>query len=625
MKVEREPMNLPPPRHGRGCGLMVGLCALAIALLCSAAVAAVDDARALSARLSDEAFALLSSLSNGNRDHPSPLLGPIGVFAADSQKLSSALQSSDRRGASAVLASLKSDAAAVDSAAASGGLDASKWAAAKHDLEQLSALIPAAPAGALPAAASAEPGPSTAPAASSEPRSGPTVRIESAEMVGPDVLRIKGYMSAHGIRSAGIYLSGSRLARLNVKPTPGEQTVRFDLQIHNPQQGSVLRVYDSAGRSAQAPIMGEAAAAGPIIERGTPVAPMPAPSLDSDENVALGGGSDDFSSGMKAMLNPPASAPVESNPSAEGASVDNTKEIPAATPPPSGPRRRMRSHLRARGPNDIHIQLDDLTVVDPGMHQYMVRGQITGSDLERAGIYVDGRLAQEIALNSGSGLRTSNFAQSFTANGSEATIRVYRTRRDYTESSLNLATAAVGSGAAAPAIINSTIGGAYGGYGALNPGQLAVQITSVQAAAPSLYVVSGIITGQNIASAGIYQNGMLVQPLNINGGGIGGLITGLIPGMNRQVSFVGRFNPAMGYATVRAYNTAGLMAEQPIIAGGTGYGINPYGAMNPYTTNPYGVAPYGAAPPGYGAPGVGMAPGVGASPRTSGGLGSVPW
>lgn len=603
----------------------VRLCALLIVLI-GVIAAAADDAKSLSARLSDEAFALLNSVS-GKSGTPSRLLGPVGVLAADSQKLSGAIQSGDRRGAGVAMAAVKSDAADVDKAAGSGGLDAAKWAAIKHDLDALSTMVPAGPAPAA-AAASADSGPSAVPPTAGESHSGPEVKVESAQMAGADVLRVKGYMSGRGIRAAGIYMGDTRVAKLDVKRVPGDQVIRFDLQIHSPAQGEVLRIYDSTGRSAQAPLAGAAEAAGPVVESGPSIAapppsespPPPAPSLDSDDNVALGGG-DDFGAAE--------SSPLASNPPEASPSEGNTEEIPAATPPPSGPKRRMRSHLRARGPNDVRIRIDSVTAVDPGMRDYVVRGQITGTDLERAGIYVDGRLAQEIGLNSGDGLRTSDFAQSFTAVGSEATIRVYRTRRDYSETSINLATANTSAPSTSPLVINSTIGGAFGG--GLNPGPLSIQITSVQAATPSLYVVSGIISGHNIASAGIYQNGVLSQPLNLNsgggGGGISGLISGLIGGTSRQVSFVGRFNPALGFATVRAYDRNGLMTEQPVSAGGL-YGVNPYGGLNTYSPNPYtGMPPYGAVAPGFAGPGIRVAPGIGAAPGTGAGvgLGTTPW
>ena len=622
-------------------GLGTSLCAatifgavvfVALAFAASPAMAAAD-ATAMSAHLSDEAFALLDTVS-AKHDTPSPLLGPVGVFAADSQKLSAALKSGDRRAAALAMASVKADASEVDKAAASGGLDAAKWTAIKHDMDSLAALVPAAPAAAA-AAASAKVGARAPAPGPVESHSGPLVKVESAEMIGADVMRVRGYMSGNSLRSAGIYSGDTRVAKLDVKRVRGEQMIRFDLQIHGSAQGEVLRVYDSAGRSAQASISGAGEGAAPMAEtapppaiESPPAAEMPpATSLDSEGNVALGGG--DALSTESSALSGDSGSPPEARPS-EGESNEggNTEEIPAATPPVSGPKRRIRSHLRARGPNDVHITISSLTMADPGMRSYMIRGQISGTDLERAGIYVDGRLAHEIALNNGTGFQTSDFAQSFNAVGSEATIRVYRARRDYSETSINLATAGTTAPpSTGPVVINSALGGAFGG--GLNSDQLAVQITSVQAAAPSLYVVSGIITGRNLASAGIYQNGVLAQPLNVSGagGGLGGLIAGLIQGTSRQVSFVGRFNPAMGFATVRAYDRNGLMTEQPVTAGGT-YGANPYGGLNLYRPNPYtGIPPAGGVVPGFAGPGIGVAPGIGTTTRSGAGvgIGTAPW
>jgi len=619
-------MNNRQPRHG----LYLCLCALGLLLIArpGGPAFAAADAKALSSQLSDKAFAWLATLTK-NHDTPSPLLGPVGVFAADSQKLSAALAAANRPAAAAAMASLTADADAVDKAAGSGGSDPAEWKAIRHDFDSLAAMVPAARAGIAdtPSAESAAPPAPAAPdfavegAGSGRPASPLAVNIESAQMAGADIVRLKGSLRGRDIRSAGIYLGDSRLAKLGVKPARGSRTIEFNLEIHNPTPGAVLRVYDMSGRSAQAPILGEAAIARPGVEAEAPAAAPPAaaapvaPSLDSGDDLASTG----------------PNLSEESNPPAPDASEDNTREIPAAVAPPSGPKRRMRSHLRARGASDVRIRIDDLSAVDAGRREYQVRGQIVGSGLERAGIYVNGRLAQEIPLSGGAGLVASNFAQTFAAVGLQATIRVYRSRGDYTEASIALGTADLGSDS------NVALGSALGGsivinpaasnpYGAdLNPNQLAVQITSVQPAAPSLYVVNGLISGRNLAAAGLYQNGVLVQSLSISGGGgIGGFISGLIPGTSRQVPFVGRFNPALGYATVRVFDRSGMMAEQPVMAGATPYGgnlyANPYGsgAINPYVRNPYGGAsPYIGVAPGV-APGVGMAPGVGVTPFSTG-------
>jgi len=171
-----------------------------------------------------------------------------------------------------------------------------------------------------------------------------------------------------------------------------------------------------------------------------------------------------------------------------------------------------------------------------------------------------------------------------------------------------------------------------------NPNQLAVQITSVQPASSTLDVVTGMISGHNIASAGLYQNGGLIQTISVGGsgisGGLSGLISGFMPGASRQISFTGRFNPTQGPVTVRAYDRSGMMTEQPVIVAGTPYAPNPYGygTVNSYTRNPYtgaytGVAPGISMAPGIGVtPGIGMAPGVGVSTGRGipAGPGSVP-
>jgi hypothetical protein len=621
-------MNDRQPRRRHRLFLVVSVLAMTILGLLLVArpggpALAAADPKALSSQMSDAAFALLASLTK-DHDTPSPLLGPVGVFAADSQKLSAALAGGHRRAAAVAMASLKADADAVDKAAAGAGPDAAKWKAIRADFDSLAGLVPAAPAGAA-AAAFAEPEPAAAPVPAVAPESeGPSsplaVNIDSSQMVGADVLRLKGSLRGRDIRSAGIYLGNSRLGKLALKPARGSREIDFSLEIHHPAPGAVLRIYDLSGRSAEAPIMN-----GPVVMRSSEsaqppaAAPSSAPSLDSDDDLASGGPD---------LASPAPDLNDELKPPEPDATGDNTKEIPAAVTPPSGPKRRMRSHLRARGASDVRIRIDDLSAVGAGMRQYRVRGQIVGSELLRAGIYVDGRLEREIPLNGGAGLVATNFAQTFDAAGSQAAIRVYRGRGDFTESSIDLGTADAG-GADSNIALGSVLGGSIASnpaasnpYGTgLNPDRLAVQITSVQAAAPSLYLVSGMISGRNLASAGLYQNGVLVQNFSVSGsGGIGGLISGLMPSVSRQVPFTGRFNPAQGYATVRVFDRSGMMAEQPVMGGGTGYGVNPYanpygsGAVNPYVSNPYG----GASPYLGVGPGVGMAPGVGTTPYGTG-------
>jgi hypothetical protein len=177
-------------------------------------------------------------------------------------------------------------------------------------------------------------------------------------------------------------------------------------------------------------------------------------------------------------------------------------------------------------------------------------------------------------------------------NGGTATIRAYGVGSQFIESSIDL---------------NASGSGNIGSLGSSMPATspVAVQITSVHPVLANLYVVSGFITGRNLASAGLYQNGMLAQPIQLNGA-IGSIL-GALTGAGQAVNFNVRFNPAMGTAVIRAFDTSGAYSEAPVMAGGG----NPYGGYNPYAggvnpyggvTNPYGgvANPYGGvpAPPG---------------------------
>ncbi len=262
------------PRHR----LYLSLCALGLLLIArpGGPAFAAADPKALSSQLSDKAFAWLATLTK-NHDTPSPLLGPVGVFAADSQKLSAALAAANRRAAAVAMASLKADADAVDKAAAVMRRvpDAAEWKAAiRRDLDSLAAIVPAARARAADTVSAESAAPSAPPPAvavegteSGRQPSPLAVNIESAQMAGADIVRLKGSLRGRDIRSAGIYLGNSRLAKLGVKPARGSRTIEFNLEIHNPTPGAVLRVYDMGGRSAQAPILGEAETANSAFRR----------------------------------------------------------------------------------------------------------------------------------------------------------------------------------------------------------------------------------------------------------------------------------------------------------------------------------------------------------------------
>lgn len=69
---------------------------------------------------------------------------------------------------------------------------------------------------------------------------------------------------------------------------------------------------------------------------------------------------------------------------------------------------------------------------------FQVIGQISGENVRRAGIYIDGRLAKPIAVTPGG---DSSFNVAFTMLGNEATIRAYGVGSNYVESSIDLSNA----------------------------------------------------------------------------------------------------------------------------------------------------------------------------------------
>ena len=105
------------------------------------------------------------------------------------------------------------------------------------------------------------------------------------------------------------------------------------------------------------------------------------------------------------------------------------------------------------------------------------------------------------------------------------------------------------------------------GIGAISPMStpgIAIQITGLHPAPGNLYVVSGIISGTNVVSAGLYQNGVLRQPINLDSA-LSGVLGTLVPGSSHSVSFNAPFNPYSGPATIRAFDSTGAYTEQPIV------------------------------------------------------------
>src|SRR5579875_3487153 len=198
---------------------------------------------ALARTLSDQAFALLDTL-NATHAHsqPSALLGPIGMYAADSQTLLRALKENAGEQAGAALAALERDQAAVDSTLQGAGADLNRaqWTKMKEELATLKIAIPAT--------AASEAVPTLVPAGTGA-SSDLSVRIDSTRFDSADQLHIKGVITGRDITSAGIYAGNEEITDLRPTPDRRDQRIELDLTIAPPPAGSVIRVYDgSAGR-----------------------------------------------------------------------------------------------------------------------------------------------------------------------------------------------------------------------------------------------------------------------------------------------------------------------------------------------------------------------------------------
>ena len=588
------------PQMGR-----VVICAVLVLVLVGIALA--GDPAAVAARISDGAFAMLAALNARGGAPSSDAAGAVAIFAGDAQTLSRALAAGDRAGAASAMGALQSDRGAVDRAVTANPklLDSGAWNRIKSDLDDLSKQVasapPPAPARAAPTMPSAAPvagatGPpgsiaasGPAPASSTAP---PQVVIESRTAEGSSI-RVKGYLEGTGLKRGGIYDGTHELRPFKVGGVAGEERINFDIGVEQPAPGVVLRVYDAVGRMAEAPIATDAvaaAAAGAAAGGDGDTANAPEIPPLSGSRPPSAGEAPTTESGVEVFRN---------STGAGGVGGANTAEIPTHGKPRKSPskRRTMGSHL-----GDVQITITSATMID-AVPTFELAGQIKGHGLTHAGIYVDRRLVRPIAIAFGSDVTT--FDEKFVTNGGNVTIRAYSVGDEYVESSIDLsnAIASLGEGAGAAPLPGGTImGGAMPGY---QP-EVMVQIQAVGPITRNLYVVSGVISGRNLSAAGLYQNGMLMQRIAVNGGGIGGMIGGLIPGATRSVSFNVRFNPQAGPATIRAFDASGGFNEQPIVVTGMSpyggvnpYGMNPYGSpygynpYSPYGTNPYGVNPYG--------------------------------
>jgi len=565
---------------------------LGISLIAGSAYA--GDPKAMAAQLSDHAFALLDSLNKqSSGGSTNPLLPQMATFAGDAQTLSSALAKGDSAAANDAIGTLQSDRANTDAAigAHPGALDAAQWNGLKQQLDEIarqiqpagakpvaSGGIPAAPpasAAVSPPAAAAPPPAASAGSSPSTDKAAPKVVIESRTRESSDVVRIKGYFEGYALKSSGLYENGRLLRSFKVNDVPGDQRVSFDLGLGNPSPDTLVRVTDANGHFAEAPVLDlTAGAPGSLPPSASGGMAPPGP-------LASAGPSDE--AGVEVFRH--SGEDGAAAPGGSGGEGANTKEIPTHGPPVRSPSKRHTLGGRLVG---VQINVLGLTQLESMPPTYDVVGQISGGGVTHAGIYVDGRLIKKIPIEDGGGF--TSFDQRFAMNGAAATIRAYGVGDQFIESSLDL---------------SSGTGVAMSPGEPMAPQGLAIQITGVRPFASNMYVVTGVISGRNLSSAGLYQNGMLTQNISV-GGLLGGILGALTPGTYRNTTFTVQFNPNLGPATVRAFDNSGGYAEQPVMAGGVSpFGSNPYAGANPYGMSPYGMPmnPYGmSANPYYGMP-----------------------
>jgi hypothetical protein len=124
------------------------------------------------------------------------------------------------------------------------------------------------------------------------------------------------------------------------------------------------------------------------------------------------------------------------------------------------------------------------------------------------------------------------------------------------------------------------------------PGTIAIRIDSVTNLSPTQTVVTGVIYGRNVRTAGLYQSGMLDQTIAVGGAsGPAGLLGSVLSHFGTQtVPFTAYFNPANGPAVIRATDNTGAYTEQPIGLGG----VNAYMSAPSAATGIEGRPPAGS-------------------------------
>jgi hypothetical protein len=149
----------------------------------------------------------------------------------------------------------------------------------------------------------------------------------------------------------------------------------------------------------------------------------------------------------------------------------------------------------------------------------------------------------------------------------DATIRAYAVGDHYVETPLDLSGANVTADDLPPPAVDVAPDDSAASVPAIT-----VQIDEVQPLNPNLCAVSGVISGQNLAQAALFQNGKPAQSIELESGASASSMIDALVGSHlarsQQVKFSLRFNPRLGNASIRAYDRSGAYNEQPIVVGG---------------------------------------------------------
>jgi hypothetical protein len=528
---------------------------LILTALCRPLEAYADDLKSAAAHFADRSFALLDRLSKQGSDNPSPLLGLIASFSGDAASLRQSLDRSDLRSASSNVASLQADGTAVDQALKlhPNAIAVEEWSALRQQLDQLAREVPPCGAHCGPPSGAVRESGSASPISVSGAADAPRMVIASRES-GDGIVRLKGYFEGSALKSAGIYEGSRRLKAFRVDGVPGRQRVEFDLRLENPSAATVVRVTDGDGRIA------EAAA----IDSSLQTPPLPAAS--------------EISAGTASST----AFPDEGETPRKSGDEAEVAEIPSHGPLMPSPSKRHTLGSKLGG---VTINILGVTRTGNLPPTYEIAGQISGRGITRAGIYLDGRLLQPIPIINSA--NSTSFDQRIVAQSGSTTIRAYGVGSQFIEQPVDLFDAEDGSE------LSDYPGGTLVTTRPMSAAGIAVQITRIRPVAGSLYAVSGIIYGADIASAGLYQNGALAQNIRV-ADGLAGALGALIPGSSRSINFNARFNPYAGPATVRAFNSTGAYTEQPVLVAG----ISP--SAVPWPNSSYsgvGNLPFGGGSP----------------------------